>query len=569
MLFRVTFTNLIEFKGDEALLLLLSTRPMYSNFFAQTGTVSSVAIANPPLINYLLFPFVTFSRNPDTVSFFIGVINSLAIVLFFFTIKKYHKERTAVFSTILLCLSPWAIIYSRKIWNPDFILPLFVILFFSVHKIVKEKRNDYWIVYIVFSLFLVQIHLINLIFIFFLTLLILKDNRPKARNIILGLFVGLLPIIPYIIFEINNNCPDCKSFIESRARLTTNFSPQLLLKPFQITGISGFDFLIGNKFTNLTKINLISKILLLFYPLLISGVFLFYKENKKYRVFVYATFLTPIFYFLLRIENLMHYFIILLPIIYLIVGYLFSFLTTHKIKYVRSLGYSLFFVVIICYTALNIQLFVYLSRNTNIEGDYGSIFSYTKAQNLKILSKYRKDIHFEEMFLFSYVPRFIFQGDYPMAKVFYDREKTKNNLSNLENRLMKIPEDNRIITELISYYSPNIPTIDKIIFLRGRSKFIPGYYQIYNELYYGSYLLRGHKKELRSKNLGISFAYPEHWNVKEDEKYISVYGDDNYLKISTTPVSTKSKKINGQDIYFTYKKGTKVISEIIKSLKEY
>src|SRR3989344_36197 len=144
-IFRLTNLDLIEFKTDEAINLLLASRPLFGHSFAPGGTVSSVGILNPPFFNYILFPFTFLTLDPRGISFFIGLINSLAIAFFFLAIKKYYGTTIAFITTILIALSPWSILYSRKIWTQDLLFPFFIPLFFSIHKLILEKKMFYWL----------------------------------------------------------------------------------------------------------------------------------------------------------------------------------------------------------------------------------------------------------------------------------------------------------------------------------------------------------------------------------------------------------------------------------------
>src|SRR3990167_3896568 len=114
LLFRIANLDLIEFKADEGINLFLSSRPIFGHGFAPGGTVSSLGITNFPLVNYLLFPLVLTSLDPGIISFFIALINSLAIVAFFVIVRRYYNEVIAFSSSALIAISPWAILFSRK-----------------------------------------------------------------------------------------------------------------------------------------------------------------------------------------------------------------------------------------------------------------------------------------------------------------------------------------------------------------------------------------------------------------------------------------------------------------------
>ena len=200
LIFRVTNLGLIEFKTDEAINLLLASRPLFGHPFAPGGTVSSIGILNPPLFTYLLFPLTVISLDPRWISFSIALINSISIAFLFLVIKKYYNKNIALISTILMAFSPWAIIYSRKIWTQDLLIPFFVPFFYSLHKLLIEKKQIFWIPYAIFALFLIQLHQIIIVFIAIITaFLLLQKIKINVKYILVGSAIGIVPLIPYAL----------------------------------------------------------------------------------------------------------------------------------------------------------------------------------------------------------------------------------------------------------------------------------------------------------------------------------------------------------------------------------
>ena len=110
LLFRVTNLDLIEFKTDEAVNLLLTAQPIFGHDFVSGGTVSSLGFQNPPIFNYILFPIALTSLDPQIVSLAIALINVAAILGFYFLVKRYYSLATAVIASLLISFSPWAIL---------------------------------------------------------------------------------------------------------------------------------------------------------------------------------------------------------------------------------------------------------------------------------------------------------------------------------------------------------------------------------------------------------------------------------------------------------------------------
>ena len=299
--FRLTNLDLIEFKGDEAINLYLAARPAFGYSFTPGSTVSSIGLLNPPLLNYLLYPITKISLDPQAISFFIGLTNCLAIVFFYLIIRHYYQQTIALIASLLLTFSPWAIIFSRKIWPQDLTLPFFILLFLSYQKIRNDQREKWWLVYVTISLFLVQLHQVNLFFISLLTIfLLLSKTKLNFIYIGTGLILGLIPLFPYFIYLINNLAHP-EVFLVAKERFSPEYFPVIFIRPLQLMSQGNFSFLLGEDTLTLAqnfplafKLRQIFYLEYLFLPL---SVFLFWKKQFHDRPLIYDSLLLPVVYF--------------------------------------------------------------------------------------------------------------------------------------------------------------------------------------------------------------------------------------------------------------------------------
>lgn len=485
LIFRITNLNLIEFKGDEATNLYLAAQPIFGHPMPYGGTVSSVGVLNPPIFNYMLFPFTLISLDPKVISFMIGLLNSVAIVFLFLLIKKFYDEKLAFIATILLALSPWAIIYSRKIWPQDFILFLVIPLLYSVYKI-KENNNKYWIIYTSFSLFLIQLHQSGLFFVPLLTLfLILSKVKIDLRFIIIGAIIGLIPLIPYLSYEISNHCPDCKAYQEAKKSLNGKF-PVVFARPLQILSQGDFQSLLYNDMAKFAKdfplAYKLRQIFYLEYLLLPLGLILFWKNIKKERLFVYLCVFLPIVYFLSSIVPHMHYFIVILPLLFLFLSYTIYIFITNKNIALKYLGKIILISLTTTSVIFDFSFFSLVGEKKNISGDYGTIFSVNEKIAKDRLKGYEKDPRYNLMLLASYVPKDSVYGNLPLGKMLYSRDKIKNKILYLDKRLQDVPVDEEAKRELISFYTESKLSRETIELLRDKTKIIPAYNDILLEI---------------------------------------------------------------------------------------
>ncbi|MFH0769988.1 MAG: glycosyltransferase family 39 protein [Candidatus Peregrinibacteria bacterium] len=125
ILLRFVYPTFIEFKGDELNALVLAIR-QFKDGLAFSGIMSSVGIPNPPMFTWLLILLVAFSHHPVWVTEWVMAANVVGIVLLFLWIKKMMGGVAGLRAAALLAASPWAILYSRKIWQQDLLIPFLI-----------------------------------------------------------------------------------------------------------------------------------------------------------------------------------------------------------------------------------------------------------------------------------------------------------------------------------------------------------------------------------------------------------------------------------------------------------
>lgn len=487
LLFRITNLNIIEFKGDEAINLFLASRPVFGHPFPPGSTISSIGVLNPPLINYLLFPLTILSTDPKSVSLAIGIINAIAIIFFFSLFRKYYGTVVMGVTTFLLALSPWSILYSRKIWAQDLLLPLLILLLYSVHKIVLEKKEIFWFFYILASLFIIQLHQPSLFFVSILTIYLFL-SRPKfsTKYIFLGILLGLLPCIPYVLYQYYHACPDCSALQNAGGKLSETYDLVIFQRPFQILSQGNFRFILGDNIAvfsqDYSPAYALRKLFYVEYLILPFGMYVFWKKHKQMRNLVYCTLTLPVIYFLLRIVPHMHYFVIIIPLLFLFLGSGIGNLLSHKNPFVKGGAIISFVLLITASLVFNTAFFQFVNVQKSLNGDYGTSFEVTEHVAKKRLSKLQSLPEYQEILAASYIPRDFIYGTNPGGKMLYNYHETKKHLPKLEKRLKHVPEDARVQNELIAYYTTSPISKKLLAYLKKKVHKLPGYQVIYEEV---------------------------------------------------------------------------------------
>lgn len=487
LLFRVTNLDLIEFKADEGINLFLATRPLFGHSFVPGGTVSSLGITNLPLINYILLPLTIISTDPKIISFFIGFLNSLAIVAFFIIVRRYYNQTTALASSLLIATSPWAILFSRKIWAQDFLFPLFIPLFLSIHKIIIDKNQKYWLLFSFSSLLLVQIHQSVIFFLAPLILfMIIYRVKINFKYLIYGVVAGLIPTLHYIYYQLSTGCFDCKMFLSSGQRVSDQASLALFIRPLQLLNQGNFFGILREDViyfaTEFPLAYLAKQIYFIEYILLLIGMVLFFRNFKKMGFIIFPVIILPFIYAFFKLEPHIHYFLIIAPFLFLFLGVSLNFFLSSKKKFLIFLSGTVFILLISVSLYYNFAFYSTVRHQKNIKGDYGLIFSETEKNTKREYRQFLSDPYYNEMIISSYIPYSLTHGDIGISRMLYDPGQTEQNMSRLEERLMEVPLDRRVHQELIAYYTKRTPSKKTVEYLLKKSIVNPGLKPVYDEV---------------------------------------------------------------------------------------
>lgn len=531
LIFRTINLNYIEFKSDEAINLLLAARPLSGHPIPPGGTVSSIGVLNPPLFTYILMPFTFFTRDPRIISLVIGLINSIAIAALFLVLKRYYGQLVSVISAVLLALSPWAIIYSRKIWTQNLLIPLLVPFLFAVHKIILDKSSRYWWLYSFSSLLLIQLHQASIIFVFSITAFMLfKRVDINWRTLLLGVFLGLIPLFPYFIHEASIGCPDCSSLLTARNRFHPSFDFSILARPFQIVGFGNLNFLIGQDIAVLSErfsfINFLRKGLYIEYIMLPLGILVYFYKFKKIILLPLSLFTMTFIYFILKFESFIHYFIIVIPLLFLFIGVAFDSLLKSKVHLIKYIGIIILISVIVASVSSNVAMWYLVRGKETLGGDYGTPYVASARISNEQLKEFKEQSDYDEIFLSNYIPLEYIYGYLPMGRILYSNVTDKD-VINLEDHLKNNSKDPRVKQKLISYYTRSFPSLESLEIIKLKKRDIPQYDFAY-QLVLKDYMAKNYKREFISGRLGVSLFYPEHWKTEEAESKIVLTGD-NYL----------------------------------------
>lgn len=206
---RMGWPGLTEFKADEARLYTLAA-DMAAGNFALRGIGSSVGVPNFPMSVWLYSLPLLVWQHPYSATLFTGLLNTLAALLVWLFARRIWPGSVipALVATVLFTVSPWAVLYSRKIWAQD-LLPVFVVGWaFAAYLTYAERRPRWMLVHLLCLAIAAQIHLAAFALIPATGILALRFiNRVPWRWVLIGSAVSALTAAPFAVYLLQSGLP--------------------------------------------------------------------------------------------------------------------------------------------------------------------------------------------------------------------------------------------------------------------------------------------------------------------------------------------------------------------------
>jgi len=197
---RLAYPGLTEFKADEARLLALAL-DMADGRFALRGISSSVGFPNFPMSVWLYAIPLLVWPHVYAATLFTGLLNSLAVGAGYWLVRRYWGAGAAIAASLLFAVSPWAVIFSRKIWAQN-LLPLFVMGWAIGAALAFVEKRPRWLwLHLLCLGVAVQIHLAAMALIpATLLFLLVFRRRVVWRHVVVGGGLALATAVPFLVY---------------------------------------------------------------------------------------------------------------------------------------------------------------------------------------------------------------------------------------------------------------------------------------------------------------------------------------------------------------------------------
>ena len=194
-----------EFKADEARLYALALDAATGAGLPLRGIGTSIGFPNFPLSVWLYALPLWVWPHPYSAVLFTGALNTLAVAACWWLARRVWGAEAALLAALLYAASPWAIIYSRKLWAQN-LLPLFVMGWAASGLLAFwEQRRSWLAAHIVLLAAALQLHYSGAALALpTLCALALTYKTFNRRALLLGIGLSLGLMLPFFVYLANN-----------------------------------------------------------------------------------------------------------------------------------------------------------------------------------------------------------------------------------------------------------------------------------------------------------------------------------------------------------------------------
>ncbi len=120
---RLSYLNLAEFKLDEATHYQMAY-DLLRGAWRWVGSTASVGLPKSALLVYVLALPMQWTRDPRVITAFLGLLAALAAGGYYLILRRHLGRVAASAAALLFAVNPQAVLYARKLFTADLILPL-------------------------------------------------------------------------------------------------------------------------------------------------------------------------------------------------------------------------------------------------------------------------------------------------------------------------------------------------------------------------------------------------------------------------------------------------------------
>lgn len=193
---RLSQLNWAQYRRDDAIVLGLAQAALTTHHIPWVGMISTLGIDNGPAQVWLVMLGILAGPSPFAAEWAIALLNVVGIAACFAFGRAAFGRRVGLTAALLLAVSSWSVLYSRRLWGNDMTAPFAALGLWSLACVIRRGDRVHQVLIFVWAALLAQVYVVALaelpaLLLGLVAAAVLRRLRPGPTLLGIGLFLAL------------------------------------------------------------------------------------------------------------------------------------------------------------------------------------------------------------------------------------------------------------------------------------------------------------------------------------------------------------------------------------------
>jgi 4-amino-4-deoxy-L-arabinose transferase-like glycosyltransferase len=197
--YQLSFT---EFDTDQAVLWNMARVALAHGLIPANGNLASIGTVNPPAFIYILMAVGIFTGNPLAGAILVALLNVIAVILTYAFTRRYYGRLAGFVAASLTATAVLMLLYSRFIWQPNILPPLLVLYMWALFRGAVARKTGWFAPAVLLLALALQLSGSSIYLLPALVIaLVLGYKTLRWRDLALGVVLVALLFSTYLLWE--------------------------------------------------------------------------------------------------------------------------------------------------------------------------------------------------------------------------------------------------------------------------------------------------------------------------------------------------------------------------------
>jgi 4-amino-4-deoxy-L-arabinose transferase-like glycosyltransferase len=161
-LLRCAQFNWSQYRRDDAIVLGMAQAALATHRVPWVGMISTLGIDNGPAQVWLVMLGTLAGPSPFAAEWIVALLNIVGIAACYAFGRCAFGRRVGLIAALLLAVSSWSVLYSRRLWGNDMTAPFAALCLWSLARVVQRGDRVHQVLVFVWAALLAQVYVVGI-----------------------------------------------------------------------------------------------------------------------------------------------------------------------------------------------------------------------------------------------------------------------------------------------------------------------------------------------------------------------------------------------------------------------